>query len=49
MTAKTRKCRACDTNNDTTARDCVVCGLPLPRSRVRGTRVSRVRRSRDLR
>lgn len=48
MSAKTRKCRHCDTNNATTATDCAVCGLPLPRSRVRGVRVSRVRRSRDL-
>lgn len=49
MSGKTRKCRDCDTNNDTAARECIVCGLRLPQSRVRGVRVSRVRRSRDLR
>ncbi|MEU0031784.1 hypothetical protein [Streptomyces sp. NPDC006335] len=48
MPTKTRKCHDCDTNNATTATDCAVCGRPLPRSRVRGARVSRVRRSRDL-
>ncbi len=49
MPTRTRKCPACDTNNDSTAAECIVCNLPLPRSRVRGVRVSRVRRSRDLR
>lgn len=48
MPTRTRKCHACDTNNDSTAAECIVCNLPLRRSRVRGVRVSRVRRSRDL-
>ncbi|MEJ8653748.1 hypothetical protein WKI65_44195 [Streptomyces sp. MS1.AVA.3] len=41
----TRKCTDCDTNNDHTAPRCIVCDRPFPRSRVRGTRVSRIRKN----
>ena len=30
-----RKCRACDTVNDSTERVCMVCDTPFPISRVR--------------
>ncbi len=48
MSKKIRRCPACDTNNAVDAAKCLVCDQPLRASRVRGVRVSRVRRSRDL-
>lgn len=44
----TIRCERCDTWN-APGRDarCRVCDEPVPASRVRGTRTSRVRRSRD--
>jgi hypothetical protein len=42
---RTVQCSGCDTYNDRTTAMCTVCSLPLPVSRVRGTRISRVRKN----
>ncbi|MFE7117042.1 hypothetical protein ACFU99_16685 [Streptomyces sp. NPDC057654] len=44
----TKKCPQCNTNNDIAADLCMACEQKLPRSRVRGTRISRVRRGRGF-